>query len=152
MHRKLIPMALMYAGDEEPIEGRTRLQKMVFLVQQRIESDKNTPLESDNYEFIPYDYGPFSKELYDDLDTLVDMRMVEDREEELDSGKVKYDYEIQPAGEKFIQTQLSSESEAAQEIMETARDIKSEYNDMLLSDLIDDVYSRFPEYAEESIW
>lgn len=152
MHRKLIPMALMYAGNEEPIEGRTRLQKMVFLVQQRIDSDPNVSLESDDYEFVPYDYGPFSKELYDDLDSLVDMRMVEDQEEELDSGKVKYDYEIQSAGEEFIETQLSSKSEAAQEIMEIARDVKSEYNDMLLSDLIDDVYSRFPEYAEESIW
>lgn len=150
MHRKLIPMALMYAGGKEPVEGRTRLQKMVFLVQQRMNSDRNVSLESDDYEFIPYDYGPFSKELYDDLDSLVDRHMVEDREEELDSGKVKYDYEIQTAGEEFVESQLSSED--GQEIIQIARDVKTEYNDMLLSDLIDDVYSRFPEYAEESIW
>ncbi len=150
MHRKLIPMALMYAGDEEPIEGRTRLQKMVFLVQQRMDSHQNVSLESDDYEFIPYDYGPFSKELYDDLDSLVDRQMVEDREEELDSGKVKYDYEIQSAGQEFVETQLSAED--AQEIMQIARNVKAEYNDMLLSDLIDDVYSRFPEYAQKSIW
>lgn len=142
----------MYANDEKPIEGRTRLQKMVFLVQQRIDSDSHISLQSDDYEFIPYDYGPFSKDLYDDLDSLVEKRMVKDREEELDSGKVKYDYEIQSAGEEFVEMQLSSESEAAQEIMKIARDVKTEYNDMLLSELIDDVYSRFPEYAEESIW
>lgn len=150
MHRKLIPMALMYAGDQEPIEGRTRLQKMVFLVQQRMYSEEDEYLESEDYEFIPYDYGPFSKELYDDLDTLIEKRMAASQEEELDSGKVKYDYEIESAGKEFVETQLSTEE--AQKILQIARDVKIEYNDMLLSDLIDDVYSQFPEYAEESIW
>jgi len=61
----------MYAGDGEPIEGRTRLQKLVFLMQKRLEEAGEDPLQSDDYEFIPYDYGPFSKELYDDLDETI---------------------------------------------------------------------------------
>jgi len=150
MHRKLLPLALMYAGDGEPIEGRTRLQKLVFLMQKRLEEAGEDPLQSDDYEFVPYDYGPFSKELYDDLDETIARGMVEGREEDLGKDKVKYDYEIQDYGEKWVRDQLSKEE--ARRILELAEEIKDEYGDVYLSDLIDEVYSRYPEYAENSIY
>lgn len=150
MHRKLLPLALMYAGDGEPIEGRTRLQKLVFLMQKRLEEAGEDPLQSDDYEFIPYDYGPFSKELYDDLDETMACNMVEGREEDLGEDKVKYDYEIQEDGEKWVSEQLSKEE--AQRILEFAEEIRDEYGDVYLSDLIDEVYSRYPKYAENSIY
>ncbi|QCS43603.1 type II toxin-antitoxin system antitoxin SocA domain-containing protein [Natrinema versiforme] len=150
MHRKLLPLALMYAGDGEPIEGRTRLQKLVFLMQKRLEEAGEDPLQSDDYEFVPYDYGPFSKELYDDLDETIARGMVEDREEDLGEDKVKYDYEIQDQGKQWVGDQLSKEE--AQRILELAEEIKDEYGDVYLSDLIDEVYSRYPKYAENSIY
>lgn len=150
MHRKLLPLALMYAGNGEPIEGRTRLQKLVFLMQKRLEEAGEDPLQSDDYEFIPYDYGPFSKELYDDLDETMARNMVEGREEDLGEDKEKYDYEIQEDGEQWVRDQLSKEE--AQRILELAEEIKDEYGDVYLSDLIDEVYSRYPKYAENSIY
>ena len=150
MHRKLLPIALMYVNDQEPIEGRTRLQKMVFLMQQRLNERSLTPLNSRDYEFIPYDYGPFSKELYDDLDTLITREFVKDAEEEFAPGKLKYEYYIGPDGSGFVEDQQTSED--AQVILDLAREIKTEYNDVRLSDLIDDVYSEYPEYAENSIY
>ena len=150
MHRKLLPIALMYAGDGEPIEGRTRLQKLVFLMQKRLEEAGEDPLQSDDYEFIPYDYGPFSKELYDDLDEIMARNMVEGREENLDEDKVKYNYKIQEDGEQWVSDQLSKKE--AQRILELAEEIKNEYGDVYLSDLIDEVYSRYPKCAENSIY
>lgn len=150
MHRKLLPLALMYAGDEEPIEGRTRLQKMVFLMQQRLKEAGEDPIQSKNYDFIPYDYGPFSSELYSDLDELTEHEMVQSQEEPIRDGKTKYNYEIKGAGQEFIEHQLSKE-EACQ-ILELAEEIKDKYNDVLLSDLIEEVYSRYPKYAENSIY
>lgn len=150
MHRKLLPLALMYAGDGEPIEGRTRLQKLVFLMQKRLEEGGEDPFQSDDYEFIPYDYGPFSKELYDDLDQTIARDMVDGREEEIGDDKVKYDYEIQDSGEQWVENQLSKDD--AQRILALAEEIKDKYGDVYLSDLIDDVYSRYPEYAENSIY
>lgn len=150
MHRKLLPLALMYAGDGEPIEGRTRLQKLVFLMQKRLEEAGEDPLQSDDYEFVPYDYGPFSKELYDDLDATIARGMVEGREEDLGEDKVKYDYEIQDQGKQWVGDQLSKEE--AQRILELAEEIKDEYGEVNLSDLIDEVYSRYPKYAENSIY
>ena len=150
MHRKLLPLALMYAGDGEPIEGRTRLQKLVFLMQKRLEEAGEDPLQTDDYEFIPYDYGPFSKELYDDLDEIMARNMVEGREENLDEDKVKYDYKIQEDGEQWVRDQLAKEE--AQRVLRLAEEIKDEYGDVYLSDLIDEVYSRYPKYAENSIY
>lgn len=150
MHRKLLPLALMYAGDGEPIEGRTRLQKLVFLMQKRLEEAGEDPLQTDDYEFIPYDYGPFSKELYDDIDKTIARGMVEGREEDLGEDKVKYDYEIQEDGEQWVRDQLAKEE--AQRVLRLAEEIKDEYGDVYLSDLIDEVYSRYPKYAENSIY
>jgi uncharacterized protein YwgA len=150
MHRKLLPLALMYAGDGEPIEGRTRLQKLVFLMQKRLEEAGEDPLRSDDYEFVPYDYGPFSKELYNDLDETIAHGMVEGHEEDLGEDKVKYDYEIQDQGKQWVRDQLTKEE--AQRILELAEEIKDEYGEVNLSDLIDEVYSRYPKYAENSIY
>lgn len=140
----------MYANDGESIEGRTRLQKLVFLMQRRLEENENYPLESTDYDFVPYDYGPFSKELYGDLDALADHKMIESREESLYGDKTKYVYDLKPSGEEFVERQLSQQE--AREILELARELKEKYNDILLSDLIEDVYSRYPKYAENSIY
>lgn len=150
MHRKLLPIALMYVNGQEPIEGRTRLQKMVFLMQQKINERALAPLNGHDYEFVPYDYGPFSKELYDDLDTLIAEEFVEDAEEEFAPGKLRYEYYIDSDGNDFVEDQQTSKD--AQVIIDLAREIKTEYNDVRLSDLIDDVYSKYPEYAENSIY
>lgn len=150
MHRKLLPLALMYAGDQEPIEGRTRLQKMVFLMQQRFEKQDKNPVQSNDYEFIAYDYGPFSKDLYSDLDHLSDQGRIQDTEEELRDGNSKYIYSIEDQGVQFVEQQLNKEE--AQQILDLAEEIKDEYNDVLLSDLIETVYSKYPKYAENSIY
>ena len=150
MHRKLLPLALMYAGDGEPIEGRTRLQKMVFLMQKRFEENDQDLLQTDDYEFIAYDYGPFSKELYSDLDKAIYKNEVLDKEEPINEDKNKYIYEIQENGEDFVEDQLSTEE--AKQILELAQEIKESYNDVYLSDLIEEVYTRYPKYAENSIY
>lgn len=64
----------------EKIEGRTRLQKMVFLFEKEVypkfKQDKLIT-EEDLPRFIPYDYGPFSKQVYDDLEFLIGLGFVE---------------------------------------------------------------------------
>jgi len=151
MHRKLLPLALMYANDGEPIEGRTRLQKMVFLMQQELEQRGQSGTIGTEYDFIPYDYGPFSKELYDDLDAMIDQEFVDDTEEPLRSGKVKYIYEIEGDGEDLVDSEKET-WEDADAIMQLAQEIKEDYNDMLLSELIEYVYSEYPDYAERSVY
>ena len=150
MHRKLLPLALMYAGEEASIEGRTRLQKMVFLMQQRFKERGESPLRSQPFEFIAYDYGPFSKDLYSELETLIERDEINDRKETTGGGSIKYTYSIKPQGREIVEAQLSTPQ--GQEIVELAQEIKEEYNEMFLSDLIEKVYSQYPSYAENSIY
>jgi uncharacterized protein YwgA len=151
MHRKLLPLALMYVNDGEPIEGRTRLQKMVFLMQKELEQRDQSGAIGLEYDFIPYDYGPFSKKLYDDLDAMIEQEFVEDAEEPLQSGKVKYIYEIEDDGEDLVDSEKKTWSNAIA-IFQLAQEVKEEYNFMLLSELIEYVYSEYPEYAEKSVY
>lgn len=52
--------------NKNPIVGTTRLQKLLFL----IENELNINADCGGFKFVPYKYGPASKALYDDLDFL----------------------------------------------------------------------------------
>jgi len=81
MHKRLIPLALARVGDENPIEGRTRLQKMVFVIQQELSQTEDYS-EDRFYEYFAYDYGPFSKELAEDIDEMIDADLLIENEVE----------------------------------------------------------------------
>ncbi|QLG28181.1 helix-turn-helix transcriptional regulator [Halorarum halophilum] len=150
MHRKLLPLALLGACEGDEIEGRTRLQKLVFLMEQELEEESKSSLDSPDYGFIAYDYGPFSKELYDDLDSLEDADLIDVEEEDITDGKVKYTYRLTEEGRSWARHLI--DNEGATGVYSLAEDLKEEYNDMLLSDLINKVYAEYPEYAKNSVW
>lgn len=74
-NRRDILLLLLYApGVEEkvnePIEGRTRIVKMLFIFRKEVLSQfrsKTHLTESEFYEFFPWKFGPFSTQVYDDL-------------------------------------------------------------------------------------
>lgn len=151
MHRKLLPMALLNACGGDNIEGRTRLQKLVFLMEQELDDEIGRLIQSPDYNFVPYDYGPFSKQLYNDLDSLEEAGLIKVDEEDMVDGKVKYTYHLTDRGESWVRDQFDSNT-GIQEIGLLADRLKSKYNDVLLSELIEEVYSEYPEYAENSVW
>ena len=77
-------MLLLYAKGHtgrpcEPIRGRTRLMKMVFLFDKEIRRKFNvgTTIASEAFpDFSAYDFGPFSAQVFSDLEFLVDMQLV----------------------------------------------------------------------------
>ena len=77
-------MLLLYAKGHkgqlcEPIRGRTRLMKIVFLFEKEIRRNFNLekviPPEAIP-DFTPYEYGPFSPRVYTDLEFLVELGFV----------------------------------------------------------------------------
>jgi uncharacterized protein YwgA len=74
-NRRDVLLLLLYSTGRtenfnEPISGRTRLVKMLFLFKNDVlpKFIKDTQLTEDNfYKFFPWDFGPFSVEVYDDL-------------------------------------------------------------------------------------
>lgn len=145
--RQLLPLVLLGAEDEESVEGRTRLQKLMFLIQKRME-EQGDSLDW-GYPFRAYDYGPFAKELYDDLDRLRRRGFIEEREQRLDDDVIQYDYVLTPKGREFVREEL--EERRPDGLAETAETVKDEFNDVPLQQLIDYVYTEYPEYAENSV-
>lgn len=125
---------------------------MIFLMQKQFEAEDDVPID-DSYQFVPYDYGPFSRPLYEDLDELKARGFINELSETVDygdtEGQVKYQYTLQPAGVAHIEERLSDED--IQKLLDKAEEIKAQYNDMPLSHLLDLVYSEHPEYAENSV-
>ena len=61
----------------EPIYGRTKLTKMVFLFEKELKKDFFNNVDASIFEFTPYLFGPYSRQLLADLDFLVTMGFVE---------------------------------------------------------------------------
>ena len=70
--RERVLIAIVAAAGDTGLD-RGQLQKSVFLVGQ--EFDEKLP--SDFYQFAPYMYGPFTQDVYSDVERLSDGRMVE---------------------------------------------------------------------------
>jgi len=142
--RQLLPLALLYANNEQEIHGRTRLQKLVFLMQEEFE-DNNLP---GTYNYIPYDYGPFAKKLYADLDYLKDRGYIRESTETIEDGKVQYNYQLTPEGREHLEQQPANK---VNQILDLAEPIKQEFNRVSLPELLDYVYAKYPDYAENSV-
>lgn len=153
---QILPLALIYQAGGK-IEGRTRIQKLTFLSSQRLEEEG-----IDLYDFIPYDYGPFDKQVYDALDFLRAEGFVEQKEIRTYGGDTRYDYMLTEKGYESVQENVpEEETESIGDISPLQRDVRTifdiagdvvdEYNDMPISNLLDRVYDEYPEYTSESV-
>lgn len=164
------------SGNEvgEPIFGTTRLQKLLFLLTQEYRVDRY--LQS--YNFEAFRYGPFAKELYDDLEFLENLGLIraqsfgpqthqeEWEEDVLDKNLyLSYDEEFEheePRGKAYRLTekgvdkynslleQLRSQNIDVSSLLSAITEVKSAFGEMPLNSLISYVYSQYPEYAEQS--
>lgn len=147
---KALALALLYQAGGK-VNGKTRIQKLAFLATEQLKEDGIHP-----YDFVPYDYGPYAKALFSDLETLEEHGLVEERKRRTYGGNTRTDYRLTPDGKNIYEKNLPEEPESdgerrLQTINEVAGNVISEYNEMPLSNLIEFVYEEHPEYAEESV-
>jgi hypothetical protein len=127
-------------GRGEPIEGRTRLMKEAFLLDQEGRSDE--PLLHTG-PFIPYKFGPFNVKVLSAIEDLADKHLVH----------------VDPGDETTVTYTLTDEGKNEAEALWTQlppdarRDllvVKSSYNGQPLTKLLHYVYSKYPEYTVDS--
>lgn len=140
---KLLPLAILDACEDEAVEGITRMQKLVFLAQREADD-----VEEDQYNFEAYDYGPFSKDLYGDLDALVENEFVNSREEKTSGGNDKQVYKITEKGKSLLEMYQKALDEEIP--VDSLSELKKEYNKMPLLQMIKRVYNNYPEMAVNS--
>jgi len=93
--RQLILLTLKNSA-QGTIEGRTRLQKLVYLL-------KKAYGFNFSYKFTPYLYGPYCPDLQTDIDFLVSLGLVEEFHEVTTSG-IRHNYQLTKSGRELAQT------------------------------------------------
>lgn len=135
-------LPLLLASDEvassdetEPLD-RLRMQKGVFLLQQRGPSHWR-----DLYRYEPYDWGPFSRDLARDVKQLEEQRLLD---------KVDVSLNRYPT---YRSTRIASEkiaTEFASHERDFARQVRRFVCTRSFTRLLKDVYAKYPQYAVNS--
>jgi hypothetical protein len=133
-------LLLLFDGAQRPLD-RVRIQKSLFLFAERSKAPA-----AEKYDFVPYHYGPFSFEVYPDLDVLVGQGLLR---VELEEAATSPRYSLTGSG--------------ARSVAELRRSAPPERVDLLLSlrdwvtgrsfrTLLNDVYRLYPQYAVNSVF
>ncbi|MCJ7571718.1 MAG: hypothetical protein MUO82_07560 [Candidatus Thermoplasmatota archaeon] len=147
IHRAIFLLSLLKANNSEPIIGRTKLEKLLFLIRNDILDD--TPFKEGYYFFEPYKYGPFTGEVLDDVLLMEDFGYLKKEKSgenpvykitQQGIDKVNQIYQNLP---KNIYKQLT-------EIDGKIETLKKEKNKLSLRNLLTYVYQRYPSYTINS--
>ena len=164
-------------GRVSPLNGITRLQKLLYLAEMESGLDLSKLDDEDRFQFRAYRYGPFSKGVYEAIDFLANADLLtvtkgqqEDvfgREEgipiteELDPD-TDHDELLDPAAAPPYEEQTFNLTEDGKivaerlqeklsgEDWERLKSIKRKYADRSLTSLLAYVYRTYPESASES--
>ena len=143
----------------DQIHGITRLEKLLYLADRETKVSGNV---DGSFKFKAYNYGPYSKEIYEAVDVLEEAGLLRetrvfegrslDELEELDtSGEgregVERRFELTVRG-KAVAKMLSGQHP---DVLKSLSQIKNKYAGMPLQALIRYVYSVYPEDATQSI-
>jgi uncharacterized protein YwgA len=158
----LLLSALSSGGAKQRVAGITRLEKMMFLLQK--ETKFSGKLES-KFSFEPWKFGPFSKEIYEDLDLLASLGLVETEERELPSY-AEYTEEdslveaeaYEPVVQKIFSltdrgSKVAEKLKAAMSKNDWAEveQLRERFEKVPLTRLIQYVYQKYPETTSKSV-
>lgn len=79
--------------DNEAISGRTRLTKMIYIFEKEIKDNFDNLDKKSMPEFFAYNYGPFSRELFDDLQFFINIGFIEEDEVDIELNNKKLNEE-----------------------------------------------------------
>ena len=159
----------------EPIIGRTRLTKMIFLFEKELKKEFFKEIYSYELDFEPYIFGPYSRKLFDDLKFFLSIGLIDKEEtsipistaekgeyeyslddgltyEDTDNTKIEnYElkYFLSDNGIKYVEDNvwgLFTEKQKKQLI-----DFKRKINTISLDSLLNYVYNKYEKYTTKSV-
>jgi uncharacterized protein YwgA len=161
----------------DPIEGQTRLMKMLFLFKKELSRRFNLDQVIDEKafpDFKAYDYGPYSASVYSDLEFLVNLNFVEvilagerefleeerqefeywtatkNEDEDLDTQYLGRQFRLTKLGRRFVEKKLIEEKKVTQEQLKVLGDFKKRCCESSLRSLLRYVYTRYEDMTEKS--
>lgn len=160
----------------EPIAGRTRIMKIIYIFEKELlERFKNID-QLTIPEFFAYDYGPFSKDLLDDIrffkaigfleETPINFELPDFETEErfyntkegigccdttkyfLVDNSTEYKYMLSKKGMEYVEKNILFNF--IEEQIKLLTNFKKKFNSMALNDILIYVYNKYPESAKVS--
>lgn len=110
------------------------------------EETKKLTKSDERYEFEPYNYGPCSTQIYDDLNTLESFGYI--KSEPAIGQSWKY-YSLTAKGLKFAEKYLHSIDEKIAKYIDSIRNYVDHTS---FRKLLKDIYSNYPSYAVNSLF
>jgi len=171
-------LALLYCPGttmkyNEPILGRTRLTKMVYLFEKEVYSQFASEINITLPVFEPYHFGPFSKKLFEDLRFFISIGFIETQETQVPiSSAEKYEsdvdnddcwecasfdeadndvelrYYLSERGENYVKQKVWDVFTVMQK--EGLSQYKGKINSISLDSLLNYVYNKYPEDTTKS--
>lgn len=133
----LVPLLLSEALIK--INGKTRFQKLVFLVQK---DASEADVEASNFNYKLYHYGPFSSEFSTTLENLEETGLIEEATEMTPSGYTRYVYSITPKGRRLLED-AKEKKLLSKKLERIVRKVADDFGDLELSELVKEAYRRF---------
>jgi uncharacterized protein YwgA len=162
-------LALLFAGGakkdkNEEIVGNTRLDKLVFLLEQETSLKKYLS----DFNFDAYNFGPYSSEVFDSVRALINAGLVKSDQLESEGFLDEADrYQIEeqtldtePGPRKTVVYSLTPEGEIVasalfnsltQHEREELESLKKSFNSIELRKLLQYVYRKYPASTTESV-
>jgi hypothetical protein len=120
---------------------RVRVQKALFLFAQRSKAP-----DEQKYKFVPYRFGPFSWDIYPDLDRLVLAGLLTQEAVSWMSSPV---YTLTRRG-RTKADELAAEAPPRR--YELLMDLRQFVTERSFSELLNDIYDLYPSFAKESVF
>ena len=134
MNKKDWLLVAIEDGTLEPVQ----VQKLMFLFR-----EKTGVSNEEAYEFVPYDWGPCSFEIYDDLDNLIAL----DKIARSQSPRGISRYSLTDDGRKTME-KVRGDADSA--LVDKLLKLRSWVTSRQFRTLLLDVYKEFPQYSVAS--
>jgi hypothetical protein len=133
-------LLLLFDGAAQPLD-RVRIQKSLFLFAERSKASS-----SEKYAFVPYHYGPFSFDIYPDLDRLVAQGLLR---LEVETTSTSPRYALTGAGVSAVEELRPAAPPERLALLHSLREWVTERS---FRALLNDLYRLYPLYAVNSIF
>ena len=172
-------LLLLFLDNQTPIDGAVRLTKMMFLFENEIAPVLKTKnIELNNLpEFFAYNYGPFSKDIYEQLELFSSIKFIKinnlkakeelvevddwqeqpfenetvesEKDAELDEDGKYFQYVIEKMGISFVKERILPN--VSNDIIQLLTDFKKKINSLSPKAILKYVYTNYPDYTKNSV-
>lgn len=139
MDRREVVLAALAAGAGEPHDP-VEVQKMFFLIDEKIPDEVDGP----HFNFQPYNYGPFDRDVYVELEAAARDGLVR-----MIPRGTWSEYELTEEGQEAGREALEQLSDRGAKYLRAVSDF---VRSLSFDELVSVIYKAFPEMRENSVF